>query len=98
MIFTHCSQFHSCIPYTDKKSFTCTFKTHVATFFSQNHVYSPFFFAGIFVCPDILAEPPFDWFINLLRLSIFSYQEENEIMTAIQSVTIQIYFIDENVI
>ena len=22
MIFTHCSQFHNCIPYTDKKSFT----------------------------------------------------------------------------
>ena len=37
MISTHCSQFHNFIPYTDKKSFT--FNTHVATFFSQNHVY-----------------------------------------------------------
>ena len=47
---------------------------------------------------DILAESPFDWFINLLRLSTFSYQEENSIITAIQSVTIQTYFIDENVL
>ena len=45
---------------------------------------------------DILAEPLFDWFINLLRPSTFSYQEENSIITAIQSVTIQTYFIDEN--
>ena len=45
---------------------------------------------------DILAEPPFDWFINLLRPSTFSYQEEKSIITAIQSVTIQTYFIDEN--
>ena len=37
MIFTHCSQFHNCIPYTDKKSFT--FNTHVATFFFQKRVY-----------------------------------------------------------
>ena len=45
---------------------------------------------------DILAEPPFDWFLNLLRPSTFSYQEEKSIITAIQSVTIQTYFIDEN--
>ena len=45
---------------------------------------------------DILEETPFDWFINLLRPSPFSYQEENSIITAIQSVTIQTYFIDEN--
>ena len=45
---------------------------------------------------DILAEPPFDWFINLLRPSTFSYQEEKSIITAIQSVTIQPYFIDGN--
>ena len=45
---------------------------------------------------DILAEPPFDWFINLLRPSTFNYQEENSIITAIQSVTIQTYFTDEN--
>ena len=38
----------------------------------------------------------FDWFINLLRPSIFGYQEENSIITGIQSVTIQTYFIDEN--
>ena len=45
---------------------------------------------------DISAEPPFDWFINLLCLPTFCYQEENSIITAIQSVTIQTYFIDEN--
>ena len=45
---------------------------------------------------DNLAEPPFDWFINLVRPSTFSYQEEKSIITAIQSVTIQTYFIDEN--
>ena len=45
---------------------------------------------------DILAEPSFDWFINLLRPSTFSYQEENSIITVIQSVAIQTYFIDEN--
>ena len=45
---------------------------------------------------DILAEPPFDWFINLLRPSALNYQEENSIITVIQSVTIQTYFIDEN--
>ena len=44
---------------------------------------------------DILAEPPFDWFINLLT---FSYQEEKSIITEIQSDTIQIYFINENVL
>ena len=38
---------------------------------------------------DILAEPQFDWFINLLRPSKFSYKVENSIITAIQSVTIQ---------
>ena len=47
---------------------------------------------------DILAEPLLDWFINLLRLSTFSYKEEKSIITAIQSVTIQTYFIDENVL
>ena len=45
---------------------------------------------------DISAEPRFDWFINLLQPSTFSYKEENSIITAIQSVTIQTYFIDEN--
>ena len=45
---------------------------------------------------DILAEPLFGWSINLLRLSTFSYQEENSIITAIQSVAIQTYFTDEN--
>ena len=47
---------------------------------------------------DILAEPLFDWFINLLRTSTFSYKKENPIITAIQSVTIQTYFIDENAV
>ena len=41
MIFTHCSQFHNCIPYTDKKSFTIN--TLVASFFSQNRIYFPLF-------------------------------------------------------
>ena len=47
---------------------------------------------------DILAEPLFDWLINLLRLSTFSYKEEKSIIRAIQSVTLQTYFIDENVL
>ena len=47
---------------------------------------------------DILAEPPFDWLINLLHPSTLSYQEENSIITAIQSITIQTYFIDDNVL
>ena len=51
IIFTHCSQFHNCTPYTDKKSFTFNTQSHVATFFSQNRVYFPLFSAG-----DILAE------------------------------------------
>ena len=38
IIFTHCSQFHNCIPYTDKKSFTYNTQSHVATFFSKNRV------------------------------------------------------------
>ena len=45
---------------------------------------------------DILAEPPLDWFINILRPSTFSNQEENSIITAIQSATLQTYFNDEN--
>ena len=45
---------------------------------------------------DILAEPLFEWSINLLRSSTFFYKEEKSIITAIQSVTIQTYFIDEN--
>ena len=43
MIFTHCSQFHNCIPFTDKKSFTFNTHSHVATSISQNHVYFPLF-------------------------------------------------------
>ena len=54
------------------------------------------FFCRNFRMSDILAEPPFDWFLNLLHPSTFSYQEEKSIITAIQSVTIQTYFIDEN--
>ena len=53
------------------------------------------FFCKTFRMSDILAEPPFDWLINLLWPSTFSYQEENSIITTIQSVTIQTYFIDE---
>ena len=93
MIFTHCSQFHNCIPYTDKKSFT--FNTHVATSFLKIAFTFPFFFRN-FCMSDILAEPLFDWFINLLRPSTFSYKEEKSMITAIQYVTIQTYFIDEN--
>ena len=43
IIFTHCSQFQKCIPYTDKKSFTFNTQSHVATFFIQNRVYFPLF-------------------------------------------------------
>ena len=90
MIFTHCSQFHNCIPYTDKKSFTFSWDF----LFSKSRYYP--LFCRNFRMSDILAEPPFDWFINLLRPSTFSYQEENSIITAIQSITIQTYLIDEN--
>ena len=90
-----CSQFHNCIPYTDKKSFTFNTQSHVGTFFSQSRIFFPIFCRN-FHMSDILAEPPFGWFINLLGPSTLSYQEENSIITAIQSVTIQTHFIDEN--
>ena len=48
VLFTHCSQFHNCIPYTDKKSFTFNTQSHVATFFSQNRVYFPLFLQETF--------------------------------------------------
>ena len=48
IIFTHCSLFHNCIPYTDKKSFTFNTQSHVATFFSQNRVYFPLFLQETF--------------------------------------------------
>ena len=93
MIFTHCSQFHNCIPYTDRKSFTFNTQSHVATFFSENRVYFPLFLQEL---SYMYAEPRFfDWFKNLILRSTFSYQEEISIITAIQSVTIQTYFIDE---
>ena len=41
IIFTNCSQFHSCIPSTDKKSFTFNTQSHVAIYFSKNHVFFP---------------------------------------------------------
>ena len=47
---------------------------------------------------NILAKSLFDWFINLLRPSTFSYKEEKSIITAIQSVTIQTYFMYENAV
>ena len=80
MIYTHCSQFHNCIPYTDKKEFYIQYSC-CDFLFSKSRLLSS----------DILAEPPFDWFINLFRSPIFSYQEENSIITAIQSVTIQTF-------
>ena len=48
IIFTHCSQFHNCIPYTDKKSFTFNTQSHVATFFSQIRFYFPLFLQETF--------------------------------------------------
>ena len=66
-LFTHCSHFHNCIPYTDKKSFTFNTQSHVATFFSQNRVYFPLFLQETFKQNN-------------------SRQEENSIITAIQSV------------
>ena len=47
-ITAHCSQFHNCIPYTDKKSFTFNTQSHVATFFSQIRVYFPLFLQETF--------------------------------------------------
>ena len=47
IIFAHCSQFHNCIPYTDKKSFTFNTQSHIATFFSQNCVYFPLILAEL---------------------------------------------------
>ena len=67
------------------------------SFFSILRLLSTFS-AGTFVRYDILAGPLFYWFINLLHPSTFSYKEENSIITAIQSVIIQTYFIDENVL
>ena len=75
MIFTHCSQFHNCIPYTDKKSFTIN--TLVATFFLKI-AFTFHFFCRNFRMSDILAEPLFDWFINILRPSTFSCKEKNQ--------------------
>ena len=48
---TYCGQFHICISYTDKKSFTFNTQSHVATFFSQKSRLLSAFSAG-----DILAE------------------------------------------
>ena len=48
IIFTHCSQFHNCIPYIDKKRSTFNTQSHVATFFSQNCVYFPLFLQETF--------------------------------------------------
>ena len=93
-------QFHNCIPYTDKKNLT--FNTHDPVAKLPWQVVICFtvcvisILAGTFVCQTLMKTKPFDWFINLLRLSTFSYQEEKSMITAIQSVTIQTYFIDEN--
>ena len=67
IIFTHCSQFHNCIPYTDKKSFKFNTQSHVATFFYQNRVYFPLFLQETFK-------------------QNYNRQEENSIITSIQSV------------
>ena len=48
IIFTHCSQFQNCIPYTEKKSFAFNTQSHVATFFSQNRIYFPLFLQETF--------------------------------------------------
>ena len=45
MIFTHCSQFHNCNPYTDKRSFTLSWDF----LFSKSRLLSAFS-AGTFVC------------------------------------------------
>ena len=51
IIFTHCSQFHNCIPYTDKKSFTFQYSVSCCDFlFSKSRLLSAFS-AG-----DIIAE------------------------------------------
>ena len=91
---------HNCIPYNDKKNFT--FNTHDPVAKLPGQVVISFtvcvisILAGTFICQTLMKTKPFDWFINLLHSSTFSYQEEKSIITAIQSVTIQTYFIDEN--
>ena len=48
LIFSLSSQFHNCIPYTVKKSFTFYTQSHVATYFSQNCVFFPLFLQETF--------------------------------------------------
>ena len=82
MIFTHCSKFHNCIPYTDKKSFTFSWDF----LFSKLRLLSAFS-AGTFVCQNP----------RLTGLLIYyDHQHSVSIITAIHSVTIQTYFIDKN--
>ena len=102
MISTHCSQFHNCIPYTDRVlhsilmlrlsllKIVFTFR-----FFCVSAALQELSCDRLF-SRTLMQTKLFDWFINLLGPSTFSYQEKNSIITAIQSVTIQTYFIDEN--
>ena len=52
MIFTHCSQFHNCNPYTDKKSFTFSWD-----FLFSKSCLLPAFSAGTFVCQTFQQNP-----------------------------------------
>ena len=51
IIFTHCSKFHNCIPYTDKKSFTFQHSVSCCDFLFSKSLLLSAFSAG-----DILAE------------------------------------------
>ena len=94
MIFTHCSQFHTLANRVlfsilmlrlSLPKIAFTFR-----FFCVSAVLQETFLQ------NLMQTKLFAWFINLLRPSIFGYQEENSIITTIQSVTIQTYSIDEN--
>ena len=62
MIFTHCSQFHNCILYTDKKVLHSILMLRLSFL---KIVFTLRFFCRDFRMSDIIEEPPFDWFINL---------------------------------
>ena len=91
MIFTHCSFITA--SHTLTKGVLHSLLMLRLSFLKITFTFH--FSAGKNCKSDILAEALFDWFINLIRPSAFIYKEEKSIITAIQSVTIQTYFIDE---
>ena len=57
MIFTQCSQFHNCIPYTASHPLTKRVLYSVGTFFSQNRVYFPLFLQELSYVRDFRRTP-----------------------------------------